>query len=131
MRTTHTYAIVEIPQEAFTRIRLQLEAAGYGEQIHWDEGEPGRPVIDMHGLAIQAEVQTPAAVRASDMPIAPGADPAGDALAVLHDVIPDGTTTMPIGGLLCACKWPVPSGGMVLVHVCKKCHLPIVPKENS
>jgi uncharacterized lipoprotein YehR (DUF1307 family) len=51
MRTTHTYAILEISQAAFDEIKAKLEAVGYQDQFH-DEGE--HLVIDMHGIAVRA-----------------------------------------------------------------------------
>lgn len=49
---THTYSILPVSQSAFDEMRTKLEAAGYGDAIH---DEDGKPVIDMHGLAVQAE----------------------------------------------------------------------------
>jgi hypothetical protein len=49
IRSTHTYAILEISTPAFEEIRLKLEAAGYQEQFHENDG---RLVIDMHGIGI-------------------------------------------------------------------------------
>lgn len=47
MRTTHTYAILEVSAAAYEEIRALLEAAGYQHAFHDD-------VIDMHGIALQA-----------------------------------------------------------------------------
>lgn len=47
-RATHTYAILELSKAAVDEIRSKLEAAGYQHAFHDD-------VIDMHGIAVQAE----------------------------------------------------------------------------
>lgn len=46
MRTTHTYAVLQISKEAYQEIRDKLEQNGYEHQFHGD-------LVDMHGLAIQ------------------------------------------------------------------------------
>jgi len=61
MTTTHTYAVVEIPMAAYRVIRGRLEEAGYSEQIHTESrGDTNidecPEVIDMHGLALRADV---------------------------------------------------------------------------
>jgi hypothetical protein len=48
MRSTHTYAILEISPEAHAEIKAKLLVAGYGDQI---DGE----TIDMHGIAVEPE----------------------------------------------------------------------------
>lgn len=52
MRTTHTYAILEISQAAYEEIKAKLEAAGYQHAFHDNDGEI---VIDMHGIAVKGE----------------------------------------------------------------------------
>lgn len=47
---SHTYALLEVSPEAFEEIRAKLEAAGYDHAFQEDDG---RPVIDMHGIALQ------------------------------------------------------------------------------
>lgn len=47
MKTTHTYAVLEVSREAHDEIRKLLEEAGYQHAFHDD-------VIDMHGIAIKA-----------------------------------------------------------------------------
>lgn len=49
MRSTHTYAVLEISNAAYDEIRAKLEAAGY-QHAFMDDGE-----IDMHGIAVKAE----------------------------------------------------------------------------
>lgn len=51
MKTTHTYAILEISPAAYDEIRSKLGAAGYESQFHEDDGQE---VIDMHGIAVRA-----------------------------------------------------------------------------
>lgn len=48
---THTYAVLKVSPAAYAEIREKLEAAGYADQFHED---PFGPLIDMHGIAIQA-----------------------------------------------------------------------------
>lgn len=50
MRSTYTYALLEVSPAAYDEIKRLLEAAGYQDQFHEDRGEV---VIDMHGLALQ------------------------------------------------------------------------------
>ncbi len=47
---TYTYAICQVKPTTFAEIRDKLAAAGYQDQFHEDG-----TVIDMHGLAIEAE----------------------------------------------------------------------------
>lgn len=50
MRTSRTYAILEVSPEVYAEIRAKLEAAGYEHALHReDDGE----VIDMHGIALR------------------------------------------------------------------------------
>jgi hypothetical protein len=52
LRSTYTYAILEVGSEFYREVREKLEAAGYTHAFHADtEGE----VIDMHGIALRAE----------------------------------------------------------------------------
>lgn len=54
---THTYVILGISQAAYDEIKAKLEAADYGHVFHEEihhEGLHGR-IIDMHGIALQAE----------------------------------------------------------------------------
>jgi hypothetical protein len=46
MRSTHTYAVLEISPEAHAEIKAKLLAAGYEDQIHGD-------TVDMHGIAVE------------------------------------------------------------------------------
>jgi hypothetical protein len=54
MVQTHTYAILELSKASFEEIKTKLENAGYQDQIHVN-GEDGRIVVDMHGIAVAAE----------------------------------------------------------------------------
>lgn len=49
MRTTHTYAILEISRTAFEEIKAKLVEAEYWHSLHSDS------VIDMHGIAVSPE----------------------------------------------------------------------------
>jgi hypothetical protein len=53
MRTTRTYAILEVDPEIYKKIRAQLEEAGYGHAFH--RGNNDDEVIDMNGIALQAK----------------------------------------------------------------------------
>jgi hypothetical protein len=55
LRTTHTYAVLDISPEAYREIHEKLEAAGYQHAFH-RQGD--RVVIDMHGIAL-ARVELP------------------------------------------------------------------------
>lgn len=57
MRTTHTYAILEVDPEIYKKIRAQLEEAGYGHAFH--RGNNDDEVIDMNGIALQAKAWLP------------------------------------------------------------------------
>jgi DNA-directed RNA polymerase subunit F len=48
---THTYAILEVTPGAYEEIRTRLEAGGYADAFHRDDGQE---VIDLHGLALKA-----------------------------------------------------------------------------
>jgi hypothetical protein len=49
IRTTYTYAVLDISAEAYLEIAALLKAAGYDQAFHRDDG---RTVIDMHGIAL-------------------------------------------------------------------------------
>ena len=51
MRTTHTYALLEVSPQAFDEIATLLREAGYDHVFvsHSD----GDTVIDMHGIALE------------------------------------------------------------------------------
>lgn len=51
MKSTHTYAVLQVSRGAYDEIRAKLVEAGYGDQCH--AGEDG-VLIDMHGLALSA-----------------------------------------------------------------------------
>jgi hypothetical protein len=52
MRSTYTYAILEISSAAFAEIKQKLEAADYKHTFSEDENGL---VIDMHGIALADE----------------------------------------------------------------------------
>lgn len=49
---SYTYAILKVSPATYAEIQAKLEAAGYGHAFH-DQADG--PVIDMHGIALQAE----------------------------------------------------------------------------
>ncbi len=51
---SYTYAILEVSAAAFEEIRAKLERAGYDGQFETDDCGSA-VLIDMHGIAIQAE----------------------------------------------------------------------------
>lgn len=54
MRTTHTYAILEISAAAYEEIRAKLEQAGYQHAFH--PKADGRIAIDMYGIAVATDM---------------------------------------------------------------------------
>lgn len=52
LRQTYTFVILELSSAAYAEIKKKLEDAGY-EQAFLDND--GRPVIDMHGIAVAEE----------------------------------------------------------------------------
>lgn len=48
MRSTHTYAVMEVSEAAFREIEEKLRDAGYTWSLH--DG-----TLDMHGIALQIE----------------------------------------------------------------------------
>lgn len=52
LRTTHTFAILELSSQAYEEIKKKLLEAGYSHAIMEDGG---REVIDMHGIGVQME----------------------------------------------------------------------------
>lgn len=50
MRSTYTYATMDVSKAAFDEIKTKLTAAGYEDQIRGD-GD-GLLIIDMHGIAL-------------------------------------------------------------------------------
>jgi hypothetical protein len=53
---THTYAILEVPEEVFKPIAKLLREAGYHGAF---QREDGQTVIDMDGFALKSEVERP------------------------------------------------------------------------
>jgi hypothetical protein len=49
VRSTYTYAILDLSDAAYREIAEKLRDAGYGHAFHNDHG---RVVIDMHGIAV-------------------------------------------------------------------------------
>lgn len=54
VRTTHTYAVLEISPEAYGEIRGKLSEAGYDHAF--DDTRLDGELIDMHGIALKAAV---------------------------------------------------------------------------
>lgn len=52
LRTTHTYAILGLSNDAYDEIRRKLKDSGYSQNFHFQDG---RELIEMHGLAIERE----------------------------------------------------------------------------
>lgn len=52
MRSTYTYAVLDLSPAAYEEIRQKLTDAGYGHAFH--TGRDGRTVIDMRGIAVAA-----------------------------------------------------------------------------
>lgn len=62
VRSTYTYAVLDISAAAFEEIRAKLAAAGYQHAFH--ESSDGRTVIDMHGIAVAPAAWTQCAAPA-------------------------------------------------------------------
>ena len=60
MRSTHTYAILEVSAAVYAEIREKLKAAGYDHAFHLDDN---REVMDMHGIALRVEDRVVQAAR--------------------------------------------------------------------
>lgn len=56
MRTTHTYAILEVKPEIYKEIHALLKEAGYDHAFHINGDEH---VIDMSGIALKAKEWLP------------------------------------------------------------------------
>lgn len=53
MKTTHTYAVLDVPSAVYAAVRALLTAADYGHAFLHDPGET--EVIDMHGIALRSK----------------------------------------------------------------------------
>jgi hypothetical protein len=51
IRSTHTYAILEVSATAYAEIRKGLSDAGHADQFFKDDGAE---VIDMHGITLKS-----------------------------------------------------------------------------
>lgn len=56
IRSTHTYAVLEVSSATYSEIKAKLEAAGYSDQFH-DDGDSDGMVIDMHGIALKSKTE--------------------------------------------------------------------------
>ena len=57
MRSTYTYAVLDVSEIAYREICAKLDAAGYQHACHSDSH--GRDIIDMHGIALAIEPPAP------------------------------------------------------------------------
>jgi hypothetical protein len=60
MRSTYTYALLDVSAAAYREIREKLEAAGYQHALHEDDGVI---VLDMHGVALRQEPPSNLGIR--------------------------------------------------------------------
>lgn len=51
MKTTHTYAILDVPRTVYAAVRTLLHRAQYEHAFH---ARPDGEVIDMHGIALRS-----------------------------------------------------------------------------
>ena len=58
MKTTHTYAVLEVPRTVYAAVRALLARASYDHAFH---GNADGEVIDMHGIAPRALEPRPTA----------------------------------------------------------------------
>lgn len=54
---SHTYAVLQISRAAFDEIRSKFKDAGY--EHAFDDAAEGGPVVNMHGVAVQALHEDP------------------------------------------------------------------------
>ena len=52
LRSTHTYALMEVSRDTFNEIRDKLLAVDYRHAIHEPEDENQSVRLDMHGIAL-------------------------------------------------------------------------------
>lgn len=52
---TYTYVTMDVSADTYDEIRQKLIAAGYHQALHEQEGRPGFPALDMHGIALTCE----------------------------------------------------------------------------
>lgn len=57
MRSTHTYAIMDVSASTYDEIRAALEEAGYRDSIHGGRGTSD--ILDMHGIALRRNSSDP------------------------------------------------------------------------
>lgn len=60
LRTTHSFAIMEVSQSAYDEIKAKLEEAGYDHAV-WEEGDDGT-LLAMNGIALALERPKPTEV---------------------------------------------------------------------
>lgn len=56
MKTTHTYAVLDVPRTVYGAVRALLVRAGYDHAFH---AEPDGELIDMHGIALRSAAGAP------------------------------------------------------------------------
>ena len=56
MRTTHTYAILEVSSSAYAEIKGKLVSAGYSDQLIEEDGQV---LVNMQGIALAEEKSEP------------------------------------------------------------------------
>jgi hypothetical protein len=57
MRTTHTYATLEVSESTCDEIKSKLEAAGYHHLFIKNDEAPALPLISMQGIALKHEIE--------------------------------------------------------------------------
>lgn len=55
MTRTHTYAVLEVPAVVFAAVKALLKRAEYDHAIHEASGPGDHELLDMHGIALQAD----------------------------------------------------------------------------
>src|SRR6516165_2840434 len=52
---THTYAILKVSPPTYNEVARRMQQAGHNNVFH--EGKGKHPVIDMHGIALEPDVE--------------------------------------------------------------------------
>ena len=58
MRATSTFAIMPVSKAAFDEIRAALEEAGCDHAVLEDTNGNQAPLLNMHGIALEAKVES-------------------------------------------------------------------------
>ncbi len=57
MRVTYSYAKLRVSEATYDEIKAKLEAAGYADQFNFNLAASGLPLLNMHGIALEHEIE--------------------------------------------------------------------------